>query len=82
MHPSTPDAEEIRIQLDVVNMCLHYPTTCSSTHLREEEDHVVGSGSHQHESPLQIVAMEKEAQTRLMQHERFGEGEHRSPDLD
>jgi hypothetical protein len=30
-----------------------------------------GSGSHEHGSPFQVVAMEKEAQTHIMHHQRF-----------
>src|SRR5258708_39548336 len=35
----------------------------------------VGSGSRKNESTLKVVPMEKETQTRLVHHQRFGEGE-------
>ncbi len=34
-----------------------------------------GSGSHEHDSPFTVVAMEKERETRMVHEQRFGERE-------
>lgn len=34
-----------------------------------------GSGSHEHDSPFPVVAMEKERETRMVHEQRFGERE-------
>jgi hypothetical protein len=43
--------------------------------IRLYKPNLFGSGSHEHGSQFQVVAMGKEAQTHSMHHQRFGERE-------